>query len=66
MDRDIKSLSVTSYDTLPLEPEINVATSPSQEAAKPPSKPDPKKQRNKKGSRKGRDAKGIKQRRETK
>ena len=42
VDKDIKSLNVTSYDTLPLGPEINVAASTSQEPAKPSSKPDPK------------------------
>ena len=41
VDRVIKSLSVTLYDTLPPEPEIFIAAS-IQEPAKPPSKPDPK------------------------
>ena len=41
VDRDIKSLSVTLYDTLQPEPEIIIAAS-IQETAKPPSKPDPK------------------------
>ena len=41
VDRDIKSLSVTLYDTLLPEPEIIIAAI-IQEPAKPPSKPDPK------------------------
>ena len=36
VDRDIKSLSVTLYDTLPPEPEI-IITASIQEPAKPPS-----------------------------
>ena len=63
VDRGIKSLSATSYDTLPPEPEIHVAASTSQEAAKLPSKPDPKEAKGKKRSRKGKDAKGIKEER---
>ena len=67
VDRDINNLSVTSYDTLPPEPEINVAASTSQEPANPPSKPHPKEvKEQKKGSRKGKNAEGIKQRRKTK
>ena len=60
MDRDIKSLSVTSYDTLPPEPEIYVTASTSQEGVKPPSKPDqkeakePKKKKKKKDQEKAR------------
>ena len=42
VDRAIKSHSVASYDTLPSEPEINVAGSTSQEPAKLSSKSDPK------------------------